>query len=133
MAKKLLDQTQDILRLKHYSYRAEEAYLDWVRRFILFHDKHHPAEMGSLGIQAFLVHLATERNVSASTQNQALSALQRAVKEAAKKANIVKRVTCHTFRHSLATHLLQKGWAARSLPISAPCRSCSVTRMCAQP
>jgi integron integrase len=75
MAKKLLDQMRDALRLKHYSYRTEETYLDWVKRYILFHGKRHPADMGAPEIQAFLVHLATQRQVSASTQNQALSAI----------------------------------------------------------
>jgi integron integrase len=75
MAKKLLDQLREELRLKHYSYRTEQAYVDWVRRFILFHNKRHPAEMGAPEIRAFLAHLAQERNVSAPTQNQALSAL----------------------------------------------------------
>jgi site-specific recombinase XerD len=75
MAKKLLDQLREELRLKHYSYRTEQAYVDWVRRFILFHNKRHPAEMGAPEIRAFLAHLAQERNVSASTQNQALSAV----------------------------------------------------------
>lgn len=75
MAKKLLDQLREALRLKHYSYRTEQAYVDWVRRFILFHNKRHPAEMGAPEIQAFLAHLAVEGNVSASTQNQALSAI----------------------------------------------------------
>jgi len=75
MAGKLLDQLREALRLKHYSYRTEEAYVDWVRRFILFHGKRHPAEMGAPEIHAFLAHLAQEKNVSASTQNQALSAL----------------------------------------------------------
>lgn len=75
MAKKLLDQLSDTLRLKHYSYRTEEAYLDWVRRFILFHHKRHPAQMGAPEIREFLAHLATQRNVAASTQNQALSAI----------------------------------------------------------
>ncbi len=75
MAKKLLDQMRDTLRLKHYSYRTEEAYLDWVKRYILFHGKRHPAELGAPEIQAFLLHLATQRQVSASTQNQALSAI----------------------------------------------------------
>jgi hypothetical protein len=60
MAKKLLDQLREVLRLKHYSYRTEQAYVDWVRRFILFHDKRHPAEMGAPEIQAFLAHLAVE-------------------------------------------------------------------------
>ncbi len=63
------------MRLKHYSYRTEEAYVDWVRRFILFHNKRHPTEMDAPEIRAFLAYLAQERNVSASTQNQALSAI----------------------------------------------------------
>ncbi len=75
MAKKLLDQLRETLRLKHYSYRTEESYVDWVRRYILFHHKRHPAEMGAPEIRAFLAYLAQERSVSASTQNQALSAL----------------------------------------------------------
>ena len=75
MAKKLLDQLSDTLRTKHYSYRTEETYIDWVRRYILFHGKKHPKEMGAPEIRAFLTHLATERNVAASTQNQALSAI----------------------------------------------------------
>ena len=75
MAKKLLEQLSDTLRTKHYSYRTEETYIDWVRRFILFHKKQHPETMGAAEIRAFLAHLATERNVAASTQNQALSAI----------------------------------------------------------
>jgi integron integrase len=75
MAKKLLDQMRDHLRLKHYSLRTEETYLDWARRYILFHNKHHPNNMGAPEIQAFIAHLATQRQVAASTQNQALSAI----------------------------------------------------------
>jgi integron integrase len=75
MAKKLLDQARDVLRLKHYSYRTEETYLDWIRRYILFHQKRHPNDMGTPEIQAFLSYLASERTVAASTQNQALSAI----------------------------------------------------------
>lgn len=75
MAKKLLEQARDILRTKHYSYRTEQTYLDWMRRYILFHNKRHPLEMGASEIQAFLSHLAAEHNVSASTQNQALAAI----------------------------------------------------------
>ena len=72
---KLLDLTRDKLRLGHYAYRTEKSYLGWVRRYILFHDKRHPNEMGATEIEAFLTHLAVAKNVSASTQNQALSAL----------------------------------------------------------
>jgi integron integrase len=74
MAKKLLQHMQDALRIQHYSYRTEETYLNWVRRYILFHRKRHPLEMGAPEIQAFLIHL-TDENISASTQNQALSAI----------------------------------------------------------
>jgi site-specific recombinase XerD len=63
------------LRVKHYSIRTEEAYTDWIRRFILFHRKRHPIDMGEQEIAAFLTHLAVDRHVAASTQNQALSAL----------------------------------------------------------
>ena len=73
--KRLLDQVRDAIRTKHYSIRTEEAYVNWVRRFILFHGKRHPKDMGGPEIEAFLTHLAVEGHVSASTQNQALSAL----------------------------------------------------------
>lgn len=73
--KKLLDRVREAIRLKHYSIRTEQAYVDWIRRFILFHDKRHPEKMGADEIEAFLTHLAVEKNVAASTQNQALSAL----------------------------------------------------------
>lgn len=72
---KLLDQVRDRLRLKHYSLRTEQAYVGWIKRYIIFHDKRHPAEMGKLELETFLTSLAVERNVSASTQTQALSAL----------------------------------------------------------
>lgn len=72
---KLLDQLRHRIRALHYSIRTEEAYVDWVRRFILFHDKRHPREMGVSEIEAFLSHLAVARQVSASTQTQARSAL----------------------------------------------------------
>lgn len=75
MAKKLLDHVRQRLRQKHYSYRTEQTYVDWIRRFILFHNKRHPLEMGAPEIQAFINYLAVERKVSASTQNQALSAI----------------------------------------------------------
>ena len=66
---------RDVLRLKHYSIRTEDSYVDWIRRFILFHKKRHPKDMGRVEVEAFLTHLAVEGNVAASTQNQALSAL----------------------------------------------------------
>jgi len=72
---KLLDRVRWLLRAKHYSIRTEQSYTDWIRRFILFHKKRHPDEMGEKEISDFLSHLAVEKNVSASTQNQAFSAL----------------------------------------------------------
>lgn len=74
-SKKLLEQVSDALRAKHYSYRTEQAYIDWIRRYILFHKKRHPNEMGENEISSFIVYLATERKVATSTQNQALSAI----------------------------------------------------------
>ncbi len=73
--KKLLDQVRDAFRLKHYAYRTEETYIQWIRCYILFHNKRHPKEMGNAEIEAFLTYLAVEGQVFASTQNQALSAL----------------------------------------------------------
>lgn len=73
--KKLLDQVREAIRLKHYSYRTEQSYVDWIKRYILFHAKRHPSEMGAPEILAYITFLANDRQVSASTQNQALSAI----------------------------------------------------------
>lgn len=72
---KFLDTMREKIRIKHYSYKTEKAYVDWAERFIRFHGICHPAEMGRAEVEAFLSHLAVERNVSSSTQNQALHAL----------------------------------------------------------
>ena len=72
---KLLDQVRQRLRVKHYSIRTEDAYIGWIRRYILFHGKRHPKEMGENEISAFLTQFAVEGKVSASTQNQVLCAL----------------------------------------------------------
>ena len=72
---KLLDQVRDAIRLRHLSRRTEEAYLGWIRRFILFHHKRHPNDMGVEEVQTFLSHLAVHVQVAASTQNVALNAL----------------------------------------------------------
>ncbi|MBK8726005.1 MAG: integron integrase [Holophagaceae bacterium] len=74
-APRLLDQVREAIRVRHMSLRTEEAYVDWVRRFILHHGKRHPKDMGAEEVEAFLTHLAVERSVSASTQNQAKAAL----------------------------------------------------------
>lgn len=72
---RLLDLVRERCRVKHYSIRTEKRYVDWIRRFILFHSKRHPSEMGAVEVEAFLTHLAVNGNVAASTQNQALAAI----------------------------------------------------------
>ena len=72
---RLLDQLREALRSRHYSRRTEQAYCQWVRRFIHFHDVRHPKDMAEPEINAFLTHLAVKEKVAVSTQNQALSAL----------------------------------------------------------
>ncbi|MBK7895013.1 MAG: phage integrase N-terminal SAM-like domain-containing protein [Anaerolineaceae bacterium] len=64
---KLLDQVRQKIRLKGYSYQTEKTYVDWIKRFILFHQKRHPSEMGKDEVEAFLTHLAVDRDVAAST------------------------------------------------------------------
>jgi integron integrase len=82
---KLLDQVRNAIRLKHYSIRTEQVYIDWIKRFILFHHKRHPTEMAEAEVREFLTYLAREGNVAASTQNQALSALLFLYKEVLKQ------------------------------------------------
>lgn len=72
---RLLDKVRQQIRVRHYSLRTETAYVNWIRRFILFHGKRHPQEMGAPELSAFLSSLAIDRNVSANTQNQALAAI----------------------------------------------------------
>lgn len=72
---RLLDQVRNILRLKHYSMRTEETYVGWIKRYIYFHNKRHPKDMGDKEVKAFLTNLAVNQNVAASTQNQAFNAL----------------------------------------------------------
>ncbi len=74
-APRLMDRLRQQLRVRHYSLRTEDAYVEWVRRFVLFHGKRHPRDMGPAEVQAFLSHLAVDRRVSPSTQNQAKCAL----------------------------------------------------------
>lgn len=72
---KLMDAVQDALRVKNYAYRTEKTYLHWIRQYARFHLPAHPRDVGAEGVSKFLTYLATERNVSASTQNQALAAI----------------------------------------------------------
>ena len=82
---KLLDQFRAALRVKHYAYSTEKSYVYWARRFIYFHNKKHPRNMGTYEVQAFLSYLAQHDNVAASTQNQALNALVFLYKQVIKK------------------------------------------------
>jgi integron integrase len=82
---KLLDQVREAIRVKHYSIRTEKTYVDWIKRFILFHGKRHPQSMGAEEVSQFLSDLAVNRNVAASTQNQAFSALLFLYKEVLKQ------------------------------------------------
>jgi integron integrase len=72
---RLLDQVRELIRIRHYSIRTEQAYLQWIKRFILFNDKRHPRQLGADDVTAFLSDLAIRKNVAASTQNQALNAI----------------------------------------------------------
>jgi Phage integrase, N-terminal SAM-like domain len=66
---KLLQQVRDKIRVRHYSLKTEHTYVNWIRQYIIFHNKRHPAEMGAPEVARFLSHLARDRNVAASTQN----------------------------------------------------------------
>lgn len=70
-----MDQVREKIRLRHYSIRTEEAYVGWIKRYIYFHNKQHPKDLGRHEIEAFLTHLAVQRKVAASTQNQAFNSL----------------------------------------------------------
>ena len=72
---RLLDQVRDVIRRLHYSIRTEQAYVDWIRRFILFHGKRRPAEIGAVEVEAFLAYFAARGQVASSTQKQALNAI----------------------------------------------------------
>lgn len=150
-APRLLDRVRDKIRLKHYSLRTEQAYLDWIRRFILHHGKRHPDEMGATEVEAFLTHLAVAGKVAASTQNQAKSALLFLYREVLE--TMLPAVSAAPLQEHLArgvngdgsTRSRPPGWPSRRRRIpcaipspricwspattSARCRSCSAIRM----
>jgi len=125
---KLLEEVRDLIRTRHYSYRTEEAYLNWIRQYILFHGKRHPAEMGAAEVSQFLTHLAVKRQVAASTQNQALAALLFLSKnvlkeelpwlknvERAKRPARIPLVLTRAEVKRLLTQLEQQNWLQASL------------------
>ena len=139
---RLLEQVRRAIRRKHYSYRTEMAYLHWIRRYILFHDRRHPLEMGEAEVAAFLTHLAVDRTVSASTQNQALSAVLFLYKQVlerdiglvqgvtrAKRASRIPLVMTRDEVHSLLSRLQGKEWLMASLMYGAGLRVMECLRL----
>ncbi len=139
---KLLDQVRETIRRKHYSIRTEEAYVDWIKRYIFFHQKRHPAEMGGPEMEQFLNHLAVEKNVAASTQNQALSALVFLYREVlrkdvewmdnlerAKKPERLPVVLTETEARHVLAHLDGRNWLMASLLYGAGLRLMECLRL----
>jgi Phage integrase, N-terminal SAM-like domain len=115
--RKLLDQMRDAIRLKNYAYSTEKAYVDWVERYIRFHKLRHPREMNTPEIEAFLTHLAVAKNVSPSTQNQALCAIL-----------FLYRHVLHIFSATVLLRICLKP-VTRAPSGRARCKNCSATRM----
>jgi hypothetical protein len=101
--KKLLDQVADAMRLKHHSIRTEKSHLSWIKRYILYYGKRHPKDMGAFEVQEFLTHLARKQKVSASTQNQAFSALLFLLKELSTSTRMI-------FRRDMAKSICPTPW-----------------------
>ena len=139
---KLLDQVRETIRRKHYSIRTEEAYVDWITRYIFFHKKRHPAEMSEREIEQFLNHLAVQKQVAASTQNQALSALIFLYREVlrkeigwmenlerAKRPERLPIVLTETEVRNVLAHLEGRNWLMASLLYGAGLRLMECVRL----
>ena len=138
----LLNQLQEAIRRKHYSIRTEEAYTQWIKRFILFHNKKHPAQMNEQEITAYLNYLAVNQKVAASTQNQALSAILFLYKEVlnkeidqlsnithAKKPQKIPVVFTSKEVKKVLTHLSGVNWLMASLLYGAGLRLMECLRL----
>ena len=126
---KLLDRVGAKMRLLHYPKRTERAYVDWIKRFILFHNKRHPREMGAPEIETFLTHLAVDGHVAASTQNQAFSAFlflyQKMLKIELPKLNALRAQRPERLPVVLAIEEGRDGTDNRFSSFQAPTRNCS--------
>jgi site-specific recombinase XerD len=139
---RLLDRVRETIRRKHYSLRTEVAYIDWIKRYIFFHRKRHPAEMGAPEMEQFLNHLAVDRRVASSTQNQALSALVFLYREVlrqdfewmenldrAKRPSRLPVVLTESEVHNLLAHLDGQNWLMASLLYGAGLRLMECIRL----
>ncbi len=128
LSKKILDQPRelrDAICLKHYSHRTEETYVQWIRCYILFHDKQHSAEMDTPEIEAFLTHLAVEGPVAASTQKQALNAILFLYRDVLQQDLEAAR-QCHSGQSSSTpTHCPESHRSSRDSPESFRCLQAS--------
>ncbi len=139
---RLLDKVRDTIRRKHYSLRTEATYIDWIKRYVFFHRKRHPAEMGAPEMEQFLNHLAVEMHVASSTQNQALSALVFLYREVlrqdfewmenldrAKRPSRLPVVLTESEVHNLLAHLDGQNWLMASLLYGAGLRLMECIRL----
>jgi site-specific recombinase XerD len=136
---KLLDQARDTIRTRHMSYRTEQAYLYWMKKFILFHQKRHPLEMGGVEVSQFLTFLATKKQVSASTQNQAFAALLFLCREVLKKefgwlenverAKKPSRLPVVFTKDEVRKIIHLRPTCSKTGMTFGRCRNCSATRM----
>lgn len=119
--KKLLDQARDILRALEYAKRTEETYIHWITRFVLFHGKRHPQDMGASEVREFLTHLAVKEGIAASTQNQALCALSFLYRDLIKHAETTEQLTKMYVKRPLSLpNIVAKEEVRRLLDAVAP-------------